>query len=76
MPRKLVSRKETFVNRVKSHALENYSKGWDVVIECYTNEELGKSIGAAETIEEAIQNVAFDVNLWNEKKEEVESTIW
>ena len=37
------------VQHIKAHALRNYEKGWDTVVECYSDEEIAKIIGNATT---------------------------
>jgi hypothetical protein len=64
------------VAAVKAHANANYEKGWDVVVECYTDEELAKEIGKATTEAGAIRKVGQFVGLYNERKREVESFIF
>ena len=32
------------VQHIKAHALRNYEKGWDTVVECYSDEEIAKII--------------------------------
>jgi len=48
----------TLLQSVKDHALKNYSKGWDVLVECVDDAEIAADIGDATTPEEAIRNVA------------------
>ena len=37
------------VQHIKAHALRNYEKGWDTVVECYSDEDIAKVIGNAAT---------------------------
>lgn len=37
------------VKHVKAHALRNYERGWDTVVECYSDEDIAKVIGSATT---------------------------
>ena len=37
------------VQHIKAHALRNYEKGWDTVVECYSDEDIAKVIGNATT---------------------------
>jgi hypothetical protein len=63
--------KITLVEAVKAHAYENYEKGWDTIVECYTDAELARLIGRAATAQQAIDNVARRTALsaWNEKRD-------
>lgn len=48
----------TLIEAVKNHAYANYSKnGWDVVIECWSEEDIAKAIGKARTSKGAIAAV-------------------
>lgn len=40
---------EELVQHVKAHALRNYERGWDTVVECYSDEDIAKVIGNATT---------------------------
>ena len=51
---------------VKAHAVDNYNKGWDVVVEACGDEELRELIGLARTEKGAIKKVAAMVNLRRE----------
>jgi hypothetical protein len=87
------------IQKLRAHALEikNYNKGWDVIVEAYTDEKLlrlfnGESEediasmrdifpdyipqGPATTYLEAKQRVKAVVDMHEERRREIESTIW
>jgi hypothetical protein len=52
----------TLTEAVKRHATQNYSQdGWDIVVECYSDDEIAALIGDAQTIADAIVRVFADV---------------
>lgn len=51
------------VEAVKTHAIENYEQGWDVIVECYEDAEIAELIGRVTTINGAIAKVAPVVEL-------------
>ena len=51
----------SLIDAVKSHAIANYEiDGWDIVVECYSDEDLFTIIGNARTIAGAIKRVKDD----------------
>lgn len=65
---------DKLIEAVKAHALANWGvNGWDVVVECYGDEEILADfaldgITADSSVEEAIQSVAKSVYLWDEQR--------
>lgn len=62
------------IKAVKRHAISNYNTdGWDVVVECYTDEELGAiiTIGNCSTEEQAIAAVLADVKPYADFRDEI-----
>ncbi len=64
------------VEAVKTHALDHYTDGWDEIVECFTDEEIAEAIGKARTVKGAIAKMAVIVKIRNERRREVQSTIW
>ena len=59
---------------VKKHANANYDKdGWDYIVECFTDAELGELIGNADTPNEAIRRVSRTAKLYNERRREIQA---
>ena len=64
-----------FVQAVKDFALAHYDQdGWDIVIECYSDDELVEIIGIVRSEKAAIVRVKADVRRHAEYRNEVRST--
>jgi hypothetical protein len=51
----------SLIEAVKKHAIENYEiEGWDIVVECYSDEDIITIIGNARTVAGAIRRVKAD----------------
>lgn len=51
-----------FIQAVKNFAIANYEKdGWDIVVECYTDQEIAEIIGKARSEKSAINRVKAHV---------------
>lgn len=46
---------ESLLHAVKAHAYRNYDKGWDVLVECHTDQEIKDAIGKSTTEKGAIK---------------------
>ena len=64
--------KEELVSIVKAHAYDNYTKGWDIIVECYTDAEICQELGGAKTKAGAIAKFGAIVNL----NKEAASNCW
>lgn len=64
------------VAAVKAHAMDNYSAGWDEIVECFDDKDIWEYAAGATTAEEAIKQVASLVGLRNERYADIRSTIW
>jgi len=57
---------------VKAHARANYGiKGWDIVVEAYSDSELAAEIGDASTAEEAIAKVGAVVGTIRDYEDDI-----
>lgn len=54
---------------IKAHAVTNYQKGWDVVVETMTDEEIAERLGAASSQKAAIAAFAGIVGAFNEQRD-------
>lgn len=61
------------IQGVKDFASEpaNYEAGWDVVVECYDDEQMAEVIGLARTINGAIKKFAGTVEVVEEHRQEI-----
>jgi cellobiose-specific phosphotransferase system component IIB len=61
------------VRKVRAHAEANYEKGWDIVVEAYTNGEIAEAIAGAKTKLGAIRKLSPVVNYHYERRKEAEA---
>ena len=62
---------EKLVAEVKQYALDHYCDGgWDVVVECYTDEEISTILteDKCQTVEDAIKSFEPLVGVWAERQ--------
>lgn len=67
------------IQAVKQLAQANYdSSGWDFIVECYTDEELGKLIESynPKSIDDALINVAKYVRCLDERRRAIQAEIF
>jgi hypothetical protein len=57
------NRRATLIEAVRDHALRYYEQGWDVLIECYDDEDILDMIQDATTSKAAIQAVADQLGI-------------
>lgn len=70
------ARLEILVERVKDHARANYSKGWDIIVECWEDRDILKAIQHATTIADAIRKVGAVVNVHEDRRRDVMGEIF
>ncbi len=61
--------KEEMVKAIRAHARENYNNGWDVLVECYSDQEILSDIGD-KTLEKAILDYDKIFQVIKERNEE------
>jgi len=50
---------KTWAERLRQHATVHYTEdGWDILVECWTDEYINEIIGRAKTYEEAVITVS------------------
>lgn len=66
------------IKAVREHAEEHYSagRGWDYVVECWSDEDIAKQIKGANTARGAIRKVAQVVSIIAEREREATSEIF
>jgi hypothetical protein len=61
--------KEELVQQVKWHAEEHYNDGgWDVIVECWDDEQIANQIGRARTVEGAVKKFKDVVSVWADRQ--------
>jgi hypothetical protein len=69
--------KQDLVDAVRDYAVDHYEQaGWDIVVECYTDEELAAEIGRARTVKGAIRNVGAAVGVYDGKRRDIQATAF
>ena len=58
----------TLLDQVKQYCTENYNKGFDVFVECYSDAELLEEIGTAGTLTDAIKKLSKFVSIREEAR--------
>ena len=64
--------KQELIKAVKDHATKNYNKGWDIIVECYSDDEISEKLGGAKTKAGAIAKFGAIVSAHKEQ----ESNCW
>jgi len=68
---------KNLIEAVKSHAIENYAKdGWDILVECYSDDDIAELIGKKNTIDSAIKECRKDVKQRDGWRKEIEATAF
>lgn len=70
-------RTEELVKEVRKHAERFYNAGgWDVIVECWSDEDIRKGIEGCETLAEAVNprksSLAAAVSVWAERQADAE----
>lgn len=61
--------KAELVEAVKAHALAHYNDGgWDVIVECWDDEQIAERIGQARTVKGALAKFATLVDVWSDRQ--------
>jgi len=68
---------EALIAAVKKHALANYEKqGWDIVIECYSDDDIAEIIKTARTPAGAIKMVRAEIKPRADYRDDIRSEIF
>jgi hypothetical protein len=66
-----------FVQAIRDHAVANYKKdGWDIVVECWADDEIVEATDGAKTLTQAIRKVKALVKPFASYRSEIMSTAW
>ena len=61
------------VAAVKEYAQANYEKGgWDVIVECWDDEQISTVIAPAKTLDAALKNMRCIVDVYAERQADAE----
>jgi hypothetical protein len=63
-----------FVKEIKAYALANYTRdGWDIVVECYSDEELQELTFRCTSAEQAIAKIGRTVKAQDDYRKDIQS---
>ena len=63
-----------FVKEIKAFALANYNKdGWDIVVECYSDEEIFELTARCKTAEQAIEKIGRMVKDQDDYRKDIQA---
>ena len=63
---------KTWAERLRQHATVHYTEdGWDILVECWTDEYINEIIGRAKTYEEAVIAVSEVLSAMDGYRQEV-----
>lgn len=65
------SDRQALINAVKTHAREHYRHGWDVIVECWDDEQIADAIKGIYTVPRAIAAVGEYAGLYQEQRDNV-----
>ena len=62
------------IKRIRDHALIHYNEdGWDILVECWTDNDIIDCVGDARTFEAAIIALSDTLSLLDEYRQEIQS---
>ena len=67
---KLTPKRRELIAAIRNHANKNYSRGWDVVVECYTDGEIADVIGRARTVKGALAKFSAIIDVVSDRQAE------
>ena len=68
---------ENLIKAVRDHANANWGKGgWDFLVECWSDEDIGVAIGAATTPKAAIAACKRQVKVLDDHRREMQGGWW
>ena len=64
------------VAEVRKHAISNYEKGWDVVVEAWDDKDIIEAMGSARTVSGAIKKVGKVVAAYNDYADDIRASAF
>ena len=68
--------KADLVAAVRTHAVEHYTEGWDIVVEAYDDARIVEIIGKARTVKGAIAKMSEVVEVVTDYRRDIEATAF
>lgn len=71
------TRMNELIQAVKDHAQAHYNDGgWDVVVECWSDEDIARTIKGARTAKGAVKKVAVIVSVYKDRQADAENSAF
>lgn len=68
---------KTWAERLRQHATVHYTEdGWDILVECWTDEYINDIIGDAKTYEEAVVTVSNMLSVMDGFRKEIQAEAY
>lgn len=68
---------QDLVKGVRDYALAHYEEdGWDILVECMSDEEIVEEMGEAKDLLTAIQNVRVWCKMRNSRREDIQGEVF
>ena len=65
------------INRVRQHALTHYEEdGWDILVECWSTDDILDCMGDAQTFEEAIICISDTLAIIDGYRSEIQAEVF
>lgn len=68
-----VQEQQTLIKGVRDYALSHYTRGWDVIIECYSDADIMEHIGNVRTVSGAIRKLSPMISAYHSHTKELEA---
>lgn len=67
----------TLVQQVRQYAIEHYEDGgWDVIVECYTDDEIASQITGARTLSTALKRFDTLIDVWSDRQADARNSAF
>lgn len=69
--------KEDLIQQIKRHAEDHYTEGgWDVIVECWDDEQIANQIGRCTTVEGAIKKFKDVVSVYADRQADAINSVF
>lgn len=68
---------KTWAERLRQHATVHYTEdGWDILVECWTDEYINEIIGYSKTYEDAVVTVSNMLSVMDGFRKEIQAEVY
>jgi hypothetical protein len=65
------------IAQIKAHALAHYEDGgWDVIVECWSDEDIAETIGKATTLRGALKKIRDIVSVYDDRQADARNSAF